>query len=282
MPRALWKGAITFGLVYIPVGLYPAERRNSLDLTMLDRRNMEPVGYQRINKKTGREVPWEEIVKGYEYKKEKYVVLSDEDFRKANVKATQTIEIVSFVGADEIPLVYYDTPYYLAPGKRGEKPYALLREALERTGKVGIAYVVIRSRQHLAALVPMGNTLVLDTLRFSYEIRPAAKLEVPKGGAKSAGVRAKEMSMALKLMEDMSEKWDPEKYRDTYHDDVLERVKEKVKAGETEVVTEPEEPAAKPRSAEVIDLMTLLKGSMARKKPAAARRRRVKARRRAA
>lgn len=262
MPRALWKGAITFGLVYIPVSLYPAEKRDSLDLTMLDRRDMNPVGYQRINKESGKVVPWEEIVKGYEYKKDQYVVLTDEDFRRANVEATQTVNIVSFVRRDEIPSLYYDTPYYLVPGKRGEKTYALLREALERTGMAGIAYVVIRSRQHLAALIPMGDMLVMETLRFGYEIRRASEHEVPAGGLKSAGVAQKEMGMALKLIEEMTEKWDPEKYHDTYREDVLARVKEKVKAGETEEITEPEEKPERPRGAEVIDLMALLKGSI--------------------
>ena len=265
MPRPLWKGAITFGLVYIPVDLYPAEKRDTLDLTLLDRRDMKPVGYQRVNKDTGKVVPWEEIVKGYEYKKEQYAVLTDEDFRRANVEATQTANIMSFVPRDEIPLLYFDTPYYLVPEKRGEKTYVLLREALKRTGKAGIAYVVIRSRQHLAALTPMDSMLVLNTLRYGYEIRPAEEHDVPKGGTKSLEIQQKEMSMALKLMEEMSEDWNPKKYRDTYRDDIMARVKEKVKAGETEVITEPGEEAPAPRSAEVIDLMALLKSSIGKK-----------------
>lgn len=266
MPRALWKGAITFGLVYIPVELYPAEKRDTLDLTMLDRRDMKPVGYQRINKESGEVVPWEEIVKGYEYEKDQYAVLSDEDFRKANVEATQTVNIMSFVKAEEIPVVYYDTPYYLVPGKRGEKTYALLREALKRTGKAGIASVVIRSRQHLAALATMDNMLVLDTLRYGYEIRPVSEYEVPEGSLRALGIHEKELSMALKLMEEMTEEWNPDKYRDTYRDDILARVKEKIKAGQTEVITEAEETREAPRKAEVIDLMSLLKSSIDKKK----------------
>src|SRR5262249_47462175 len=220
MPPALWKGAVTFGLVYIPVELYPAEKRDTLDLTMLDRRDLKPVGYQRVNKESGKVVPWDKIVKGYEYKKEQYVVLTDADFRKANIEATRTASIVTFVPADQIPLLYFDTPYYLVPEKRGEKTYVLLREALKRTGRAGIAYVVIRSRQHLAALTPMGDMLVLNTLRYGYELRPAAEFEVPKGGVKSADIHQREMSMALKLMEEMTVDWDPEQYRDTYRDDI--------------------------------------------------------------
>jgi DNA end-binding protein Ku len=265
MPRALWKGAITFGLVYIPVQLHPAEKRDTLDLTMLDRRDMKPVGYQRFNKETGKVVPWEQIVKGYEYKKEQYVVLSDADFRRANVEATQTANILSFVEAEQIPPLYFDTPYYLVPEKRGENTYVLLREALKRSGKAGIAYVVIRTRQHLAALIPMDSMLVLNTLRYAYEIRPVSEYKVPKSGLKSADIHQKEIGMALRLIEEMSEGWNPEKYNDTYRDDILARVKEKVKAGETEMVTEEEKESAPRRSAEVIDLMSLLKGSIDKK-----------------
>src|SRR5262245_1040660 len=266
MPRPLWKGAITFGLVYIPVALYPAEKRDSLDLTMLDRRDMKPVGYQRINKESGKVVPWEDIVKGYEYEKDQYVVLSDEDFRRANVKATQTINILSFVDADEIPIHYYETPYYLVPEKRGAKTYTLLREALKRTGKVGIATVVIRNRQHLAAVTALDDMVLLDTLRYGYEIRPIEDYDVPARGLKALGIQEKELNMALKLMEEMTEEWKPDKYRDTYRDDILGRVQQKIKAGHMEVITEEGEPSAPRRKAEVIDLMSLLKSSIDRKK----------------
>ena len=266
MPRALWKGAITFGLVYIPVELHSAEKRDTLDFTMLDRRDMNPVGYQRVNKETGKAVPWDEIVKGYEYEKDQYVVLSPGDFRKANVEATQTASIVSFVDARELSPVFFETPYYLVPGKRGERTYALLREALKRSGKAGIAYVVIRTRQHLAAIYPQDAMLVLNTLRYGYEIRSTKDYEVPKAGLKSAHVQAKELDMALKLVDEMSDQWRPEKYEDSYRDDILARVKEKIKAGETEVVTEEEKEPAPRRSAEVIDLMSLLKGSLDRKR----------------
>jgi DNA end-binding protein Ku len=261
MPRALWKGAISFGLVNIPVGLYSAEDRKEMSFSMLDRRDMSPVGYHRVNKESGEEVPWKEIVKGYEYRKGKYVVLTDEDFRRANVKATQTVDIVSFVEASEIPPIYFDSPYYLAPEKRGEKAYALLREALRQSGKVGVANVVIRKRQHLAAIIPLDNILVLDTMRYHDELKARSSLDVPAEGMKGAKLNQKEVDMALRLIEEMSEDWKPQKYRDTYREDILARIKQKVKAGDTEELTEPEE-EEKPQKAEIIDLMSLLKKSV--------------------
>ena len=164
MPRTLWKGAISFGLVNIPVGLYSSENRNSFDLDLLDKRTMSPVGFKRYNKETGKDVGWNDIVKGYEYQKGKYVVLTDEDFRRANVEATQTVDIVKFVKGSEIDPLYFETPYYLAPQKRGEKGYALLREILTQNRKVAVANVVIRTRQYVAALIPLGDVIVLNTL----------------------------------------------------------------------------------------------------------------------
>ena len=260
MPRALWKGAISFGLVTIPVGLYSAEDRREMSFSMLDRRDLSPVGYQRVNKESGKEVPWKEIVKGYEYRKGKYVVLSDEDFKRANVKATQTVDILAFVDAREIPPLYYDTPYYLAPEKRAEKAYALLREALRKSGKVGVATVVIRKRQHLALVQPMEKVLVLDTLRYHDELKSWSELDVPAAGTKALG--DKELDMALKLVESMSDEWKPEKYKDSYREDILARVKQKVKAGETEEITEPGEEEKPAKGAEIIDLMSLLKKSV--------------------
>jgi DNA end-binding protein Ku len=265
MPRSLWKGAISFGLVNIPVVLYPAENRNSFDLTMLDRRDMKPVGFKRYNKDTGKDVPWEEIVKGYEYEKERYVVLSDEDFRRANVEATQTVEIVNFVDAEEISPTYFETPYYLVPDKRGEKGYALLRETLKKANKVGIATVVIRTRQYIAALIPDEDVIVLNTLRYANELKSIKGLDVPSGNRKTVGVTPREVEMATKLVEEMTASWEPEKYHDTYHEDLMKLIEKRIKAGQTEVVTEPEEEKEKPRQAEVIDLMTLLKRSVAEK-----------------
>src|ERR1044071_3207289 len=205
MPRALWKGAISFGLVHIPVSLYPASRSEGLSFDMIDKRDFAPVGYKRYNKKTGEEIAYENIVKGYEFEKGEYVVVTDEDFKQANVEATQTVDIVAFVEAASVAPYYFDTPYYLEPGKRGEKGYVLLREVLRETGKIGIANVVIRSRQHLAALIPLEHMLLMNTLRFANEIRPASELSLPDEGA--SGVSDKELAMAERLVDDMTDTW---------------------------------------------------------------------------
>src|SRR5215831_11810486 len=196
MPRALWKGAISFGLVNIPVELYPAENRKSFKFSMLDKRDLSPVGYKRYSKESGKEVPWEDIVKGYEYEKDQYVVLSDEDFKRANVKATQTIDIRAFVGADEIPVEYFETPYYLAPDKRGAKVYALLRATLKSTQRIAVAQVVIRTTQHLAAVIPDGRALIMMTLRYEDELRPMKDLDLPPENLKAAGLSPKEIDLA--------------------------------------------------------------------------------------
>src|SRR5882672_3942423 len=262
MARGLWKGAISFGLVNVPVELYSAQKRSAeFDLTMLDKRDMAPVGYKRVNKSTGQEVPWEDVVKGYEYEDDKYVVLSEEDFRRANPDASKTVDILGFVDLEDIPPLFFDTPYFLAPGKRGEKPYALLRDAMAKAGKAGIASVVIRTKQYLAALVPQDEALVLNTLRYPKELKTADDLEIPEK-LKGHKPTAKELDMAKTLIDDMADEWQPEKYHDTYHEDLLKRIEEKVKAGETEVITEPEKEETAAKSAEVIDLMSLLKKSV--------------------
>jgi DNA end-binding protein Ku len=265
MARGLWKGAISFGLVNVPVELHSVEKRSSeLDLTMLDKRDLAPVGYKRYNKSTGEDVPWAEIVKGYEYDDDKYVVLSDEDFRRANVEASRTVDIQAFVDLKEIPPLFFETPYYLAPGKRGEKAYALLRDAMKKSGKAGIATVVIRTRQYLAAVIPQDELLLMDTLRYAEELKAPEELGVPNG-ALHHKASPKEIDMALRLIDDMSEKWQPEKFKDTYRDDLLARIREKVKQGETEEITQPEKGEKEPARADVIDLMALLKKSVERK-----------------
>src|SRR5215212_848501 len=266
MPRTLWKGAISFGLVHIPVGLYSGEKRNSFDLTMLDRRTMKPVGFKRYNKETGEDVSWDDIVKGYEYEKGRYVVLTEEDFKRANVEATQTVDILSFVNAAEVPPIYFETPYYLAPDKRGHKGYALLRETLQQTGKIGIANVVIRTRPYIAALLPMKDIIIMNTLRYANELRAADELDVPSKDLKGVGISAKEVEMARRLVEGMTDKWKPEGFRDTYHEDLLALIEKRIQSGQTEVVTEPaaEEEEA-PKKGEVVDLMALLKRSVEEK-----------------
>jgi DNA end-binding protein Ku len=261
MPRELWKGAIRFGLVHIPVSLYPAEDSKELSFTMLDKRDLQPVGYKRFNKSTGDEVAYEDIVKGYEYEDGQFVTLDKEDFKRANVEATQTVDIMGFIDAREIPPYYLESPYYLAPGKHGDKGYALLREVLERTGKVALATVVIRTRQHIAVLYPHNNVLVLNTLRYQNELKPVKGIEVPKD-LKDAKVQPNEIKMAERLIGDMSMKWDPKEYHDTYRDDLLKMIEEKA-AGHAKKL-----PKAKsaPREAEVIDFAKLLERSLASRK----------------
>lgn len=264
MARALWKGAISFGLVHVPVSLYPATQGQGLSFDMIDKRDFSPVGYKRYNKSTGEEISRENIVKGYEYEKGEYVVISDEDFKQANVEATQTVDIVAFVEAASVAPYYYDTPYYLEPGKRGEKGYTLLREVLRRTGRIGIANVVIRSRQHLAALIPLEHMLVMNTLRFADEIRSAADLALPEAG--QGELSDKELAMAERLVDDMTEKWNAEKYKDTYTADLMARIEAKVASGETHQITPASKETAEPRrGAEVIDLMSLLRRSLDKK-----------------
>jgi len=261
MPRELWKGAIQFGLVHIPVSLFPAEQRDELSFSMLDRRDLQPVGYKRFNKTTGDEVPYEQIVKGYEYDEGHYVTLEKEDFQRANVEATQTVDILGFIERDQLPAFFFESPYYLAPGKHGEKGYALLREVLVRTGRVGIASVVIRTRAHLAALYAVENMLVLNTLRYANELRDPSELKVPED-LKAAKVTPREIDMAERLVEDMEMKWDPAQYHDTYRDDLMKMIEEKAHG---KVKPEPKAKRA-PREAEVIDFASLLEKSLGAKR----------------
>jgi DNA end-binding protein Ku len=260
--RAIWKGSIDFGLVNIPVRLYSAESPGRINFDLLDKRDFSRVRYRRVNEKTGREVPWDEIVKGYEYDKDEYVALSDDDFTQANVEATQTIAITDFVDAADVSPIYYDKPYYLEPLKSGHRAYALLRQVLKKTGKVGISKVVIRTRQHLAMLLADGPRLILNLLRFPHELRDPSGLDLPKNGAKSAAVSTQEIKMAERLVETMVNEWNPEKYHDEYHDDLMKLIEKKIKAGKTKVV-ETAKPAAKaPERGKVIDIMHLLRQSV--------------------
>ena len=284
MARSIWKGAISFGLVYIPVQMYSASTSNRLELHFLDKRDFAPVGYQRINKKTGKEVVWGDIVKGYEYKKGQYVALSDEDFKQANVKATQTIDIGRFVDEGAIPPEFFETPYYLEPAKGGAKVYALLREALKRSKKVAVATFVMHGKQHLASVFPHGKALVVGTLRFAEEVRSPEELDLPAAGEKAAGLSAKELSMAEKLVEEMTDKWNPDEYEDTYRHDLMKRIEEKIRSKDTHTLTEPEKGARESRqSAQVIDLMEVLRKSLDQKpaKRVTTKRRKTTAKRKA-
>jgi DNA end-binding protein Ku len=262
MARALWSGAISFGLVYIPVQLYSAIHANELDLDMLDKNDFAPIGYQRINKRTKKVVDWGDIVKGYQYKKGDYVVLSDEDFRQANVKASSTIDIQTFVDAQEISSMYFETPYYLAPGKGGAKVYALLREALQRTNKIAVATFVMRQRQHVAAVYPNDRALMLNTVRFAEEIRQPSDLDLP-ATTRAVGLTPAELAMAERLVNEMTGQWRPQDFKDTYRDDLMKRIQEKVRKHQMHELTEPDKAARKPqKTAEIIDLMAALKRSL--------------------
>ena len=262
MARALWKGAIVFGLVHIPVDLFPGAKESTLDFDWIDKRDMAPVGYQRINKVTGKPVDMADIAKGYEWEKGNYVVLREEDFKAANPKATQTVEIVAFVDRESISPQFFDRPYRLAPCKRGEKGYALLRETLKRSGKVGVAQVVIRNRQHLSVLMPIGDLLELITVRYASDVLGEKDLDLPS--LKAAGVSDKEVKLAERLVEDMTEEWKPDRYHDTYRYDLMKRIETLATKGRTRAIKAPREDEGE--SAKVIDLMAALRRSLESKK----------------
>jgi DNA end-binding protein Ku len=257
--RSLWKGAITFGLVHIPIGLYSATEESEVNFDWLDRRTMDPVGYKRINKRTGRDIDKDDIVKGVEYQKGEYVVLSPDEIAEAYPRTTQTIEIEAFVDVDEVPFVYLEKPYYTAPINKGEKVYKLLREALKETGKAGLAKVVIHSKQHLAVVLPCGPALVLNLLRWGGEIRSWQDLPLPDAG--KTRIKDTELKMAKSLIQEMAGHWSADEFRDNFHDAIMKLVDAKAKAGKTATV-EPLEEAPVEQGADVIDLTELLRRSL--------------------
>jgi DNA end-binding protein Ku len=258
--RSLWRGAISFGLIYVPVEMYSAAREHQLDLHFLDSRDFAPVGYERINKTSGKTVDWGHIVKGYEYEKGKYVALSEADFKHANVKATETIDISSFTDAAEISPIYYETPYYLLPGKGGEKVYALLAETLRSSDKAAVATFVMRGRQHLCVVMADQARLVLITLRFADEILPPRELVAAADG-KVGKPKPAEIAMARKLVDEMTAGWEPGQFHDTYREDLMRRIREKISKKQTHVLeTEPK--ASQRPKAQVIDLMDALRNSL--------------------
>ncbi len=260
--RTLWKGAISFGLVHIPIALYTATSEQALNFDWLDKRSMDPVGYKRINKKTGKEIEKENIVKGIEYEDGQYVILSPEEISAAYPKTTQTIEIEAFVPAADIPLLYLNRPYYVAPINKGTKVYALLREILRKNGKAAIARVVIQTKQHLAALMPCGPMLVLYLLRWEDEIRSFEQLPLPEEGVKAAGLTDKEIKMGELLVADMSADWNPQAFKDSFKEQILDLVEKKVQAGQTESVTPLEAEETGAPSATIYDLTELLQRSL--------------------
>jgi DNA end-binding protein Ku len=263
MARAIWKGSISFGLVSIPVGLFSAENReNEISFRQLDKKNLSPIGYKKYNKQTGSDVEMEDIVKGYEFDDDRYVLVSDEDLKRANPEKTQTVDITDFVELDDIDPEYFDKPYYLAPSnKKNVKAYALLREALKRAKKVGIAKVVIRSREYLAAVIPHGQVLILEILRYPHEIRGTNDLELPGENLQELGVNDREIQMAEMLIGGMTSEWDPSKYHDTYRDDLMALIQKRIESGQTEVLDETPVEDVAPRG-DVIDIMALLKKSV--------------------
>ena len=255
MARAIWKGSISFGLVNIPIALYPATRREELKFRLLRKSDLSPVSYKRVTEKDGKEVPWDQIVKGYEYEKGKYVVLKDEDFERVDLEATQTVDIQDFVHQEEIDPIFFYKPYYLEPQKGGDKAYVLLRDALKDSGKVGIAKVVIKTREYLAGVKPRDGVLVLELMHFADELADSGKLHIPK----KIEVGKREMNMATSLIDSMSSKWNPEKYKDDYREALMEVIEEKVEAGGKEIE---EKPKKAPKLTKVIDLVSVLQKSL--------------------
>jgi DNA end-binding protein Ku len=267
MSRVIWKGAISFGLVHVPVALYPGSSDSGIDFDWLDKRSMDPVGYKRVNKRTGREIDKANIVKGVKVEGGDYVVLSDDEIKTAYPKTTQTIEIESFAHAGEIPFTQLDRPYYLEPLPKGEKVYALLREAMLEAGVIGIARVVMHTKEHLAALIPSGPALMLNTLRWAADIRPWDDIKLPPEGKKGSNLKEAELKMARQLIGDMTETWTPEAYADRFTEAIHALVAKRVQSGDTEKVEAMEE-GAQAGPSNVVDLTELLARSLKRK-PAA-------------
>jgi DNA end-binding protein Ku len=261
MSRPIWKGHISFGLVNVPVVLNSAERRVDLSFRMIDSRNSARIRYERVNEETGEEVPWDKIVKGYEYDDGNYVLLSEEELENASPELTKTIEIEQFVDLKDIDIRYYDRPYMLVPDKKGEKGYVLLREAIAASGKAGIAKVVIRGRQHLAALIAQGDALVLELLRFHQELIELSDFDLPTGELREYGVVKKEIDLATKLIGGMTMKWDASKFHDEYRDALMKLVERKIKTGKTEEIEDVD--ADETPARQTINFMDVLKQSVA-------------------
>lgn len=253
--RAIWKGSISFGLVNVPISLYPATRTEELKFRLLRRSDLSPINYKRVAEADSKEVPWDQIVKGYEYEKGKFVTVTDEDFKRANIEASQTINVLEFVHLSDIDPVFFDRPYYLEPQKQGARAYALLREALSKEQMVGIAKVVLKTRQHLAAVKPEQNALVLELMHFAQELVSADSLQIPG----KAEVSSRELQMATELIDRLSGRWQPDKYKDDYRHSLLELIQKKVESGGRTPAG-----AAPPKrpSTKVIDLVSVLQQSL--------------------
>src|SRR4030081_2132263 len=253
--RPTWKGSISFGLVYIPIAVYPATREEKLSFRQLRKRDLSPIKYKKVAEADMKEVPADEIVKGFDYERGRYIVLSDEDFEKVRIESTHSIDITDFVEMDKVDPKFFYKPYFLEPGKGGEKAYALLHKALSGTGKIGIAKVVISNREYLASVKPDGLFLILDLMHFASEILTPEELK----NAPLTAITDKELKMAQTLIDSMSASWEPEKYRDEYRNAVMEMIEQKAKK---KVL--PDKPAPQPRTTNVVDLVKVLQESLNR------------------
>ncbi|WP_367870881.1 Ku protein [Luteolibacter sp. Populi] len=271
MARSIWKGSIAFGLVNIPVGLTSAEGRPDIQLHMVDSKNHARIRYERVNADSGEEVPWDRMVRGYEHEEGQFILLTDKELEAVEPKLTKTIEITEFVKLDEIDPLLFDKPYYLEPDKRGRKAYALLREALRKSGKAGISRVVIRTREYLSAMFVRDDVLVLMLLRFPQELKASSKLELPSSGDKEWQPVKRELELAERLISEMSEKWNPKNYHDEYRESLMDYIEKKIRTGETvEDVKEGDEEKAGKGKSNVVDLAAYLEQSIG-KKPAASK-----------
>ncbi len=263
MSHAIWKGHLSFGLVNIPVSLFSAEKSNELHFNLLDRKNHSKIKYDRISEQTGKTVPWDSIVKGYEYEEGQYVIVTDDDFKSAAGKNLKIVEIEDFIPKEAINFVFFETPYYLLPDKKGEKGYVLLRETLTRTKKIAIGRVMIRSRQHLAAIIPYGDAIILNIIRYAHELKKPTEFELPSKDTAEYKITKKEMDIAQQLVESMTSAWKPEQYKDEYYNTLLKLIEEKAKGRKT--------PSKKSKTSDVkqtkiIDFMELLQKSIKQKK----------------
>jgi DNA end-binding protein Ku len=260
--RSFWKGTISFGLLNIPIGLHSSEEGDEIHFTQLDPKTMSRIRYKRVSEKTGKEIPYSQIQKGYEYEKNQFVIVSDKDIKAANPRATQTIDIEDFVKLEDIDPMFFEKPYYIVPEKQGAKGYFLLRDALAKEAKVAIGKIVMHTKQHLVAVMPRGKYLVLEQLRFAHEVLSEKDAKFLEVAGHKASYTAKELKMAEMLIGDMTGKWNPEKYKDTYYRDLMGKIKKMVKAGKGASIETAEEDEA-PAPSNMIDLMPLLEKSLA-------------------
>ena len=261
MRSSIWKGALSFGLLNIPVNLMKAEQDHSISFSMLDEEDLSPIKYKKVNAKTGKEVPFKRIVKGFEFKKNEYVIMEAKDFKAANIEATGTIDIENFVELDEIDPMFLEKPYYLVPDKNGVKGYYLLCEAMKKSKKVAVGKIVIRTKQHLAMIMARDNYLILEMMRFSHEVLAADEVNY-FNDIKKTKFNENEMKMALQLIEGMTQDWNPDQYKDTYYDDLKNIIDKKIKAGKGQFIDYDFKEPSKISASNVLDLMPLLKKSL--------------------